>query len=64
MFRLIKQVFMALLSFSGSLACMANVPNFTTFTSLNNQPCKTRPTLIDLNLDEFKGCVTIHLWLI
>ena len=30
MFRLIKQVFFALLSFNGSLASMANVSNFTT----------------------------------
>ena len=34
---------------------MANVSNFTIFISLNNHPCKTRPTLIDLNLDEFQG---------
>ena len=41
MFRLIKQVFIALLSFSGSLT--------TTSVSLNNEPCMIRPTLIDLN---------------
>ena len=37
-------MFIALLSFSGSLAfkCM----------SLNNEPCMTRPTLIDLNSAE------------
>ena len=31
---------------------MTNDPNFTASISLNKQPCKTRPTLIDLNLDE------------
>ena len=38
MFRLIKQVFVALSSFSGSLPSIANVSNFTTCISLNNQP--------------------------
>ena len=52
-YRLIKQVFIALLSFSGSLAGIANVSNLTTCISLNNQPCMTRPTLIDLNRDEY-----------
>ena len=41
MFRLIKQVLTALLSFSGSLA--------TKFVSLNNEPYMIRLTLIDLN---------------
>ena len=40
MFRLIKQVFIALLNFSRSLA--------TKCVSLINEPCMTRPTLIDL----------------
>ena len=31
---------------------MANVSNFTTCVSLNQQPCVTRPTIIDLNPDE------------
>ena len=53
MFRLIKQGFIALLSFSESIASMANVSNFITCISLNNQPCMTRPTVIDLNLDEY-----------
>ena len=41
MFRLIKQVFTTLMSFSGFLAhkCL----------SLNNEPCMIRSTLIDLN---------------
>ena len=42
--RLIKKVFIVLLSFSGSLA--------TKCIALNNQTCFTRPTLIDLNSDE------------
>ena len=40
-----------LLSFSRSLASMANIYNFTTCISLNNQPCMIWPTLIDLNRD-------------
>ena len=42
MFWLIKQVFIRLLSFSGSLA--------TKCMSFNNEPCMTRPSIIDLNL--------------
>ena len=41
MFWLIKQAFMALLSFSESLA--------TKCVSLDNEPCMTKPTLVDLN---------------
>ena len=52
MFEFIKQVFIILLSFSGSLASMASIFNFETCISLNNQPCMTRPTLIDLNSHE------------
>ena len=44
MFRLIKQVFLALLRFSGSLA--------TKCIYLNNQPSMARPALTDLNPDE------------
>ena len=46
-------MFFGLLRFSGSLATMANVSSFTTFLSLNNQPCMTWPTLIGLNPDEY-----------
>ena len=56
MFTLIKQVFIALLSSSGSLTSMANVSNFRTCMSLNNQSCMTAPcvtTLIDLNHEEY-----------
>ena len=41
MFRFIKNMFIGLLSFSGSLA--------TKCLLLNNEQCKTRPFLIDLN---------------
>ena len=46
MFRLIKQVFIALLSFSRSLV--------TKYVSLNNRPCMIRPTLIDSNPVDLK----------
>ena len=52
MFGLFEKTFIALLSFSRSIASMANDFNFTACISLNNQQCMTRPTLIDLNLDE------------
>ena len=44
MFTLIKQVFIGLLRFTGSLAIMANVSKFITCASLNNQPCMPRHT--------------------
>ena len=44
MLRFIKQVFIALLSFSGSLAIKC--------ISLIKEPCLARPNLIDLNPDE------------
>ena len=43
-FRLIKQVFVALMTFPGSLA--------TKCMPLNNEPCFISPTLTDLNLVE------------
>ena len=63
MFTLIKQMFIALLSFTGSLA--------TKCVSVNNEPCMTRPTLIDsnpielnyylfvINLDKFNGSCNV-----
>ena len=42
MFRLTEQVFIALLSFSGSLASMANASDRTKQISSNNKPCLTR----------------------
>ena len=53
MFGLIKKAFTALLSFSGSLVSIPNLSNFTKYISLSNQPCMTRPTLADLNPDEY-----------
>ena len=38
MFRLIQQSFIALLSLTGLLTCMANISNFATCMSLDNQP--------------------------
>ena len=52
MFGFIKQLFVTLINFSGSLAGMANISNFKTHISLNNLPFITRPSLIDLNLHE------------
>ena len=46
MFNIIKAVFVVLLSFSSSLAI--------TCVSLNDEPCITRPTPIDLNPVELK----------
>ena len=45
MFRLIKQLFTRLLSLTGSLP--------TKYKALNNEPCMSRPTLIDFNLGKF-----------
>ena len=52
MFWLIKQVFIALLSFSGWLE--------TKFVSLNNEPCMNKPTLIVLNLIKL-NCYTFMI---
>ena len=53
MFRLNNSVFFALLSLSGSFASTPNASNLTIYISLNNQLCMTRPTLFDLNFDEY-----------
>ena len=58
-FRLIKQEFIALLSFSGSLASIASVSNFKTCISLNIQPWVTGPTLIELNTDGGKSKIVL-----
>ena len=52
MFGLIKKVFITLFSFSGSLTSKANAFGRTKCISLKNQPCMTRPTVIDLNQHE------------
>ena len=51
MFRLIKQLFIVLFSFSESLA--------TICPFLNNEPCMIRPTRINLNPVEFKYYIFI-----
>ena len=49
MFNFVKRPFIGLLSFSNNLA-----RDRTKFTSLNDEPCMIKPTLIDLNLVELK----------
>ena len=49
MFKIIKQSFIGLLSFSGLLAHVAQVFDYTKCISLNKKKCLARPTLIDLN---------------
>ena len=52
MFCFLTQVFIILLSFSSSLACVAKVrPNKM------SELCMVRPTLIDFNPVELKGCL-------
>ena len=50
---LLKQYLLDFLKFCLQLASMVNVSSFTTCTSLNNQPCMTTVTLIDLNSDGY-----------
>ena len=47
-------MFIALLSFSGSLACIAKVSDQTKCLSINDEPCMVSPTLINLNSVELK----------
>ena len=42
-------MFIVLLSFSSSLACIAKVSDWTKCLSLNDEPCIVRPILIDFN---------------
>ena len=60
MFRLIRQVFIASLSFSGSLASIANAPDHIKCISLNNQQCLTQPTPINLNPNEYIEGLCYH----
>ena len=57
MFGLIKK------AFSGSIASVFKVPDCTKCISLKNQPCITRPILINLNPHIVKACVTTNFWL-
>ena len=49
MLKFIKHVFIILLSFSRSLACLAKVSDHTKYLSLNNEPSLAIPILIKLN---------------
>ena len=49
MFKLIKKVFIALLSFIRSLASVAKACNHAKYISWKNQLCMTRLTVTDLN---------------
>ena len=53
MFGLIKQVFIAGLSFSGSLASIGNTPDHIKCISVNNQQYMTQPILINLHPNEY-----------
>ena len=53
MFEPVKQVFLVLLSFSGSLANKVNTPNQIKFIFLNNQQCMIQP--IDLHPNEYSA---------
>lgn len=59
MFKLVKQVFIVLFSFSRSLAGIANIFDRKKCMSLNNQPCMSIPTFTDLNFNECNDCFTI-----
>ena len=52
MFKFIKQAFIVLLNFSGSLGRGARVSESTKCISLNNESCEARVTPIDLDLKE------------
>ena len=60
----IKKKIIALLSFSVSLGSKANVSKFKTFIFLINQPCMTRPTLIDLNPDEYNHGLRYYAFMV
>ena len=56
MFKFTKKAFIAVLSFSGSLARVTKVSNHKKRISVNNELCLTRPTLFDLNSVELHYC--------
>ena len=64
MFRLIKQVFTVLLSFSGSLATMVNLSYHTKWISVSNQPCLASRSFIDLNPDEWNQEMCYHPFIV
>ena len=53
MFGLIKQVYIGLLSFSGSSATIVSAHDRIKCVSLNNQQCMTQPTLINLHHNQY-----------
>ena len=60
----IKKMFIRLLSFSGSMACMVNVSSLTICISLNIQPCMARPNLTDLNYKEYNQALHCYPFMI
>ena len=62
MFKSIKQAYIVLLSFSGSLASINNIYSFTACISLNNQSCMTSLLLmIQISIDIIKDYVTSNI---
>ena len=41
-----------------------SISNFTTCMSLNNQPCIARPTLTDLNSDEYNQVLSYYPFMV
>ena len=65
MFRLIKQVYIVLMSFKRSLASIVNTPDHTKGIALNNQQYMTQPTLNYLYPNEYtQELRSIHFQLI
>ena len=64
MFRLIQKVFIVLLSFSATLASIVNVSDHAKCISLNNQPCLTQLTLIDLKPEEFNPGLSYYSFMV
>lgn len=63
MLKFIKQTFLLLLGFSGSLTHAANVFERTKNICLNNEPCAAGQQHIDLNLEElhyYRLLVSLH----
>ena len=58
MIKFIKGVFIALFSFSVSLACVARVTDYAKCIVLYSELCLARPTPIDLNPNKL---IIIHL---
>ena len=61
MFEFIKKVFITLLNFTRSLACVANVSDCAKCISLSNPPSLARRTFIHLNLEELHCLLKVSL---